>query len=88
MGKPLELTESLLGKGYDPGDGRVVEITTETLAERMRERAQAISSFAGAEAAELREAASRIAEAGGRTVRLAAMDAAALMGARGAFLAR
>jgi len=87
MGKPAELIESILSGDYEPGNGRVVAIRTGALAESMRVRARSIAGFAGSEAAELQEAASRV-EAVDRTVRIAAIDAAALMGTRAAVLAR
>jgi hypothetical protein len=87
MGKPMELIETILSGDYDPGRGRVVELRTSALAEGMRARARSIASFAGSEAAELQEAASRL-DGADRVVRIAAIDAAALMGTRAAVLAR
>jgi len=88
MAKPVELIESILAGEYDPGPGRVVEMTCADIAARVRVRAKTIAPFAGAEAAELDEVAHKLDGAGPGTVRISAIDAAALMGSRAAVLAR
>jgi len=75
-----QLIESIISGQYAPRAGRQIDVTGVVLAEKMRARADVISSHAKDESNELTEAATLLEAGHGGMITLGYVDAALLVG--------